>query len=173
MLKLSSSFMKKVPAEEDYSSKSYHATLEVELSDGITDEQLKERIKGTFNLVRDSVENQIVSDREAIIARLDATATPPEIPKPDIRNTQPAISPVRNNAATPYNKGNSKGTAQRSSTPATPASPRQIKFLTDLARQYDVRLEEYLKQLGLRDVSELTFKQCSRMIDMLRGSAAA
>ncbi len=59
MLKLTSSFSKKVPAETQFSSLSYHASVEVELPDGLTDAQLKEKISGTFALVRESVESEI------------------------------------------------------------------------------------------------------------------
>lgn len=59
MLKLTSSFSKKVPAESQFSSQSYHASVEVELPDGLTEAQLKERIHNTFALVRDSVESEI------------------------------------------------------------------------------------------------------------------
>lgn len=59
MLKLTSSFSKKVPAETQFSSQSYHASVEVELPDGLTESQLKERIHNTFALVRESVESEI------------------------------------------------------------------------------------------------------------------
>ena len=61
MLKLTASYSKKVPAEGEYSSKSYHASIEVELPDGLSPEQLQERIHGTFELVRNSVEAEIES----------------------------------------------------------------------------------------------------------------
>ena len=40
MLKLNASYSKKVPAEEEYSSQSFHASVEVELPDGLTQDQL-------------------------------------------------------------------------------------------------------------------------------------
>ena len=52
MLKLNASYSKKVPAETEYSSQSYHASVEVELPDGLTSDQLQERIHATFALVR-------------------------------------------------------------------------------------------------------------------------
>jgi len=42
MLKLNASFSKKVPAEQEYSSKGYSATIEVELPDGLSQDQLQE-----------------------------------------------------------------------------------------------------------------------------------
>ena len=59
MLKLNASYAKKVPAEEEYSSQSYHASIEVELPDGLSGEALQERIHATFNLVRNSVEAEL------------------------------------------------------------------------------------------------------------------
>ena len=59
MLKLNASYSKKVPAGEEYSSQSYHASVEVELPDGLTQEQLQARIHETFDLVRNSVEAEL------------------------------------------------------------------------------------------------------------------
>ena len=60
MLRLNASYSKKVPVEgQEYSSQSYHASVEVEIPDGLTPEQLRERIHDTFALVRDSVENEL------------------------------------------------------------------------------------------------------------------
>jgi len=59
MLKLNASYSKKVPAEGEYSSQSYHASVEVELPDGLTPEQLQGRIHETFDLVKNSVEVEL------------------------------------------------------------------------------------------------------------------
>ena len=59
MLKLNASYSKKVPAEGEYSSQSYHASIEVELPDGLTQEQLNSKIHETFAMVRDSVEAEL------------------------------------------------------------------------------------------------------------------
>ena len=59
MLKLNASYSKKVPAGEEYSSQSYHASVEVELPDGLSGEALQARIHETFDLVRNSVEAEL------------------------------------------------------------------------------------------------------------------
>ncbi len=59
MLKLNASYSKKVPAEGDYSSQSYHVSLEVELPDGMTSEQIQTKIAETFALARESVESEL------------------------------------------------------------------------------------------------------------------
>ena len=59
MLKLNASYSKKVPAEGEYSSQSYHASIEVELPDGLNQNQLQARIHETFEMVRNSVEAEL------------------------------------------------------------------------------------------------------------------
>ena len=59
MLKLNASYSKKVPAEGEYTSQSYHCSMEVELSDALEPDQLKAKIHETFALVRESVEAEL------------------------------------------------------------------------------------------------------------------
>ena len=60
MLKLSTSYSKKIPVQgQDYSSQSYHCTVELELSDNLTPDQLKGQIHETFAMVKRSVEAEI------------------------------------------------------------------------------------------------------------------
>ena len=59
MLKLNASYSKKVPAEGEYTSQSYHASVEVELPDGLSSEQLNSKIHETFEMVRNSVEAEL------------------------------------------------------------------------------------------------------------------
>ena len=59
MLKLNASYSKKIPAEGEYTSQSYHASIEVELPDGLTQDQLQSRIHETFAMVRESVEAEL------------------------------------------------------------------------------------------------------------------
>ena len=86
MLKLTASYSKKVPVDgQDYSSQSYHAAVEVEIPDGLTPDQLQDRIHGTFELVRTSVESELNGGRatEAAPARRE----PARFPQ---RDAQPA-----------------------------------------------------------------------------------
>ena len=59
MLKLNASYSKKVPADGEYTSQSYHASIEVELPDGLSAEQLNSKIHETFETVRNSVEAEL------------------------------------------------------------------------------------------------------------------
>ena len=59
MLKLNASYSKKIPADGEYTSQSYHASIEVELPDGLSSEQLNSKIHETFEMVRYSVEAEL------------------------------------------------------------------------------------------------------------------
>lgn len=63
MLTLNASYSKKVPAGEKFSSQSYLASVEVELPHGMNASELKTRIHETFELVKQSVENEIAAGR--------------------------------------------------------------------------------------------------------------
>ena len=83
MLKLNAAFNKKIPvAGEQYSSQSYHCSVEVELSDAASPEQLQAKIAETFALVRDAVESELHGKPAA---KVEPAAQPPrtEAAKPD------------------------------------------------------------------------------------------
>lgn len=82
MLKLNASYSKKVPTSEQFSSHSYHCSVEVELSDAATPEQLQAKIHDTFALVRDAVEAEL-HGKPAAKTEPAAQAAGPESAKPD------------------------------------------------------------------------------------------
>ena len=83
MLKLIAAFNKKIPvAGEQYSSQSYHCSVEVELSDAATPEQLQAKIAQTFALVRDAVESEL-HGKPAATTEPAAQTAKPELAKPD------------------------------------------------------------------------------------------
>ena len=146
MLKLTSSFSKKVPVVgADFSSQSYHAAVEVELPDGLSPEQLRQRIHETFDLVRQSVESELQGGNVASPAPVPATPTASTTPVPA---NQPRQQPASNNAK---------------------ASARQLGFITDLAlrRKLSPRALEPVVQSRFRvgTLSDLTRKQASEFID--------
>ena len=144
MLKLNASFSKKVPADEEFSSQSYHASIEAELPDGLTDKQLKDKIHDTFELVRESVEAEI-------------------------GNVQSNGSESRQHIRYPQGK-RSSGNKQQDN---IPASTKQINYLLDLARTQGMKPGELLEQAGVTDLKRLTKVECSRLIDELNGNAKA
>ena len=156
MLKLNASYSKKVPADTEYSSQSYHASVEVELPDGLTPEQLNAKIHETFALVRDSVETELHGN--AIPQGAQPTSTPNAQSQPG-----PYGTPAQNTSKPAYGKK-----------PATdtPASPKQIKYLLDIARQIGYTVEQLKAKFNVSALESLTKTQCSRAIDELNGKAA-
>ena len=138
MLKLNASYSKKVPAEGEYTSQSYHASIEVELPDGLNQNQLQARIHDTFALVKESVEAELHGNANSQVR-------------------EPAPMQSRNAGNPP---------AQHD----IPASPKQIKFLIDLARNKGVTPAQIAAQHGVATVEQLTRSQCSNIINSWRAA---
>ena len=154
MLKLNASYSKKVPAESEFSSQSYHASIEVELPDGLTQDQLQGRIHETFAMVRDSVEAELHGNKPA-----DHEESAP-------RNQQNQSRQGYRSGSSNY--GKNKGQSQEDAA----ASPKQIKYLLDLARTHNVTPQQILTRFKVNAFEELTRNQCSLAIDEFNGKAA-
>jgi hypothetical protein len=152
MLKLNASFMRKVPGPEEFSSLSYHASIDLELSDGLTAEQIQDRIQRTFGLVRDSVDEEITRHHQP----RGGTALPAPENKPQPRTAASTRSP----------SGRSNGKA----------SPKQLKYLVDLALRHDLTVDDLnsdvANRFGVQSIQGLTRQQASDMIDALNDKAA-
>ena len=157
MLKLNASFSKKIPAEVEFSSKNYHASIEIELSDGLSQQQLQGRIHDTFELVKSSVENEINGTAGSI-------------------NTLQAPAPVNSNTK-PYQNNNSNTNnsnyTQNNKRSSVFASPKQVKYLCDLARTGNIQLNGYLENYGHSQPSELSKQECSYLINMIKDQQVA
>ncbi len=154
MLKLNASFSKKVPAEEEYSSKSYHASIECELPDGLTENQLKDKIHDTFELVRNSV--------EAEIGGVQTNGS--ENRQQNGSGSRPQDGHIRY----PQNK---RGSDKKQDN--TPASAKQLNYLLDLAHNMGMKPKEIMERAGVDDLSSLTKSECSRLLDELNGKSKA
>ena len=137
MLKLNAAYSKKVPAEGEYTSQSYHASIEVELPDGLSQEQLNDKIHATFAMVRESVE-----------AELGESNSHKGTPQPQ-EPTNPA--PQGNRSAGVSN--------------ASPASPKQINYLLSLASRRGITPQQIAAQNNVANVDQLTKRQCSALIE--------
>ncbi len=147
MLKLSTSFSKKVPVPgQEFSSQSYHAAVELELSDALQPAEVQERIRQTFALVRQSVETEI-NGRQTAAPVTAKTATQP--------------APAAGSAFKPVEK----------------ASNKQVKFILDLAGRQNLPLSalnaDVQKQFGVADIYALDRKQASALVDSLKQRKAA
>ena len=143
MLKLNASYSKKVPAGEEYSSQSYHASVEVELPDGLSPNQLQARIHETFDLVRNSVEAELHGKT------------------PANHGGHPAAGAPRNGS-----QRNRSGARQNDA----PASPKQLSYLLDLARQRGITPQQIAARFQVPDIQHLTRQQCSDQIDEWRAA---
>ena len=86
MLKLNASYSKKIPVPgQEFSSQSFHASVELELSDSLAPEDLRRRIHDTFTRVRDSVETDLGGKAPA--TETPAAGAPTRAPAP----TQPVV----------------------------------------------------------------------------------
>ena len=144
MLKLNASYSKKVPAEGEYSSQSYHASIEVELPDGLTQDQLQSRIHETFAMVRESVESELHGGNTAAVAPVQQEPT---------RNPQ-GYQPARGQA------------------PASdaPASPKQISYLLTLASKRGITPSQIAAQQNVANIDQLSRRQCSALIEQWRAA---
>ena len=144
MLKLNASYQKKVPADVEFSSKCFHASIEVELPDGLTEDQLKQRIHSTFELVKNSVETELNGKS------ITAVATAP-------------VQALQTN-------GNGNGTGNgNTKNGGLPASKKQVTYLLDLAKMNAADLGPVLRKFNAGSAYDLTREQCSQLIDQIRG----
>ena len=146
MLKLSSSFSKKVPSNVQFSSVNYHVAVEIELPDGLNENQLKERIHSVFELCRSSVENEIAGKTNG-----NGQAVPVQV---EVEKT-----------AEPKTNGNGKKAV-------VPASQKQIKYLLDLGKQLGVSIGKMLEKYNVQNANDLDKDSASRLIEELKKSGA-
>lgn len=151
MLKLNASYSKKVPAEEEYSSQSYHASIEVELPDGLTQDQLQSRIHETFEMVRNSVEAELHGN------------TPNCNGGQQVQNQAP--NQQQGYSAQARNNGQMNG-----STNDSQASSKQINYLLSLASKRGVTPQQIAAQQNVANVNMLTKRQCSALIEQWRAA---
>ena len=143
MLKLNAAYSKQVPAEGEYTSQSYHASIEVELPDGLSQEQLNEKIHATFAMVRESVEAELGENN----ARKAGEFSPQETANP---------APQGNRSAGVSN--------------ASPASPKQINYLLSLANRRGITPQQIAAQHNIATVDQLTKRQCSALIEQWKAA---
>ncbi len=150
MLKLTCSYSRKGPADEEYSSRSYHAGLELELPAGLTADQINDQVHGTFAQLKASVE-----------AELNGQASTPQ---PQLRVVSDGTGGAR---------AESKDSSKR-------ISNAQAKFALDLARKHGIGLNELDQMIhdeygvpGLYDLTGGKGGQASDLIDRLKVKKAA
>ena len=152
MLKLNASYSKKVPAEGEYSSQSYHASIEVELPDGLTQDQLQTRIHETFAMVRDSVEAELHE-------KTTSNGGGQNVQNQVQNNQQGYSAQTRNNGQMNTGSGND---AQ--------ASSKQISYLLSLASKRGITPQQIAAQQNVGSINQLSRRQCSALIEQWRAA---
>jgi len=151
MIKINISFSKKIPGAEQFSSLSFHGSMERELSDGLTGQQIQEEFQRSYALLEQTVETEIV--------RYTA-----QQPAPKALPVQSCPQRTRTSGA------RGRGTRQT-------ATASQLSFINRLTSsrgltQQQVDLE-VMNIFGIETVRQLSKKQASEYIDTLNDRRAA
>ena len=157
MLKLNASYSKKVPAGTEYSSQSYHAQIEIELPDGLSQQQLHEKVHNVFEFVRSSVENELQAAQTQAVAALPAPSMPPVPLLPVPQQQQQASEPVRTLRKQPADG---------------PATSKQIHYLMSLVKRAGWTVQQLLQHCQVNAVEQIPCKMCSQLIEQFSGQAA-
>ena len=126
------------------SSQSYHASIEVELPDGLTQDQLNSKIHETFAMVRNSVDSELHGGN---------AVQPAPVQQEPSRNQQ-SYQLARNQAASSD----------------APASPKQISYLLSLASKRGITPAQIAAQQNVANIDQLSRRQCSALIEQWRAA---
>ncbi|MCJ8328884.1 MAG: hypothetical protein HRT89_24450 [Lentisphaeria bacterium] len=143
MLKLHANFGLKTPiVGQDYSSQNYGASIEIELPSETSSEAIKQQLKDAYEMLRDTVEDEIEAQNNQPIQTVQTL--------PQQSKKEPATN------------SNSNGKA----------SPKQVKFILDLAGRVDKDLTILNQEVSTRyrasNIQELTPHDASSYIDELK-----
>ena len=171
MLKLNASYSKKVPAETEYSSQSYHCTIEVELPDGLTGQQLQEKVHSVFEFVRTSVEAELHETAQQNPAPQGPVQQQPVVQQPAALPPTVARQPVYpQSTQQPNQYPQPQGRQFRN--PAAPASTKQINYLLSLAKRAGWTIQQILQHCKAPSVEAIPAKVCSQLIQEFSGVPA-
>ncbi|MEI6057329.1 MAG: hypothetical protein WCR55_14895 [Lentisphaerota bacterium] len=152
MTKINASFYKDTSTNTEICS----ATIEDELPDGSSHEQIKENLDRVLDILRNSVEAQV--NRKVIDCKPILECKPFPL--------LPAVSDNKFYADKP------KRAFVKEQTPS-PATESQITFMTNLASKQNLSFDDCLKNHGLNQKSQLNTKNCHDIIKKLKESSGA
>ena len=150
MIKIVASHSMKVPAEGEYTSKSFHVGLEAEIAETAGGEGILAKTRELFALAK-----------AAVISELNGKTPQPAqaAPRTSPGTGEPQVSPSRNG----FRGTNGNGDA--------PASSKQLNFLLSLAKKHwgYPKLEAVLRdEFHVQGPENLTKRQCSDLIERLQ-----
>lgn len=176
MIKLCASYGLKVPAEQEYSSESFHASAEIEVADSVAADGLKSTLGAIWNDLKAAVESQIGSKAVSVGNNGHAPANGNGHTGANGGNGYAPANgngyaqvQAAGNAPAPANRvsGNGRGSS------AEPATKKQIGFLLALARRHKnfsaEQTRQWLKSERGLNLSELSKVEAASVIDALNG----
>ena len=168
MLKLNAAYSKKVPAESNYSSQQFHCQIEIELPDGLTQEQMQGRIHETFSLVRQSVEAELQTAQQTI--QTMQPQYPPQqypqlqYPQQQYQQNGYVQQPAQSNQYQ-QDAANGKGKNER-------ATQKQIDYMLKLMKGSNWTIDGIKSTYRVNRLEDLTSGQCSDLIQQMKRKAA-
>ena len=199
MLKLNQSYSKKVPADGEYTSQSYHCQIEIELPDGISEQELKEKAHNVFDFVRNSVEAELHNNAPAQQPVQTMQLPPPAqqnapqqqpAPQPPVQQyydpQQPPIQQQYYDPQQSYPQPQQvpqqqyqqpapqyqQGQGKQSRKGNTAASSKQVNYLLSLAKRAGWTIQQILQRCNVPAVDQISSKVCSDLIQEFSGNAA-
>ena len=185
MLKVNQSYSKKVPAEGEYTSQSYHCQIEVELPDGLSEQELREKAHKVFEFVRDTVEAELHNNAPAQqpVQQMMPPPAPQNAPQqqpapqppvqqyydPQQSYPQPQQAPQQYPQPAPQYQQN-QGKQHRNGNAV--ASPKQVNYLLSLVKRAGWTVQQILQRCNVQAVDQIPSKQCSQLIQEFSGVAA-
>ena len=175
MLKLNASYSKKVPAEGEYSSQQYHCQIEVELPDGLTSQQLQEKVHGVFAFVRASVESELRGAPTPAQAAMPANAIQAQQGNGSAQ-LPPAQQPMAQQQPMPQPMPQSQPMPQAQSQYRNGgnglASAKQRNYLLALAKRAGWTVQQILQHCQIASMEQMPSRTCSQLIEQFSGQAA-
>ena len=158
MIKINISFSKKVPGEEQFSSLSFHGSLEKELSDGLDANQIQQAFHNSYELLEKTIEQEIENYKGSAQRAVKVPSTPGKTFSPAAPQTvaAPSVSPAQNSNV---------------------ASQKQITFLNRLGAENGLsqqQIDQWAKDtFGVANIWQLTRKDASSLIEQLQKQKAS
>ncbi|MEN9358759.1 MAG: hypothetical protein RL095_294 [Verrucomicrobiota bacterium] len=172
MLKINISFSKKIPGPEQYSSLSFHGSMERELSDGLSGQQIQEAFAKSYALLETTVESEIAR----YCAAPHDNEAPPPVPEAP-RQAPPSYAKQERPPATPPPQQRRGNYGRPQGQGASMITESQLKFLNrlaaergmtqqqmraDIAQRFQVaRPEDLSKQEASRYIEEISQRRAS------------
>ena len=157
MIRLTANLSKKVPiAGMEYSSQSFMAGIEVELSDVAGMDDIHRRIGQLYSMLEQSIDEQIGNHQT-------------------VRQVSAGNAPASNNRA--RYRDNNRGDSAHNAGVSHPASQAQLKAIGAISREHglsDADLNGMLQQNFRKSCpQELTLREASRLISLLKDTRQA